>query len=255
MNFRLRLSAFAIASTLALTGARPASAELILTMNNDAKGGVDHLVTVTWTFNGVTETGLAGTVATSQVSGGQPLDTYCIDLYHDFYVGNGGTSWQVGLGPISSFSGDAGVSAPDNAGGHAGAIGYLYEKYASVASTDIEGAALQVAIWKVDYDGNNLFSTGSFRFAATPGDSTTVQSRVFAQATAYLAGFDGTQSSDNATYFRATSHPNGLYQDLVGPGNAPATAVPEPSLITMVGLGLAAVVARARWLRRSTPMG
>ena len=252
MNFRLRLLASVIAPVLAISQASSARAGMIVDITNDAKGGVGQLADLTWTFAGSTETGLAGTLTTT-LPGGLSVDTYCVDLFDTTYVGNGGSTWSAEILPITSFVGNP---AGNPTGGNGGAIGYLYSQFAAAVTDRIEGAALQIAIWKVEYDNSPNFGTGNFQFADS-SDPNSDQHQVFVQASAYLAGFDGTQSSGDATLFRATSHPNSLYQDLVGPGSIPGfvvpnvSAVPEPSSIVLVlsGLGGVALVRRRRAAR------
>jgi hypothetical protein len=238
----------ALTAAFACSSAAPGIALADYTITTTAKGGMSELESLSWTFNGQSETGLAGTLSTTLNGTGQQFDTYCVDLYHDFTPGS---SWSVDVVPISSYQGESGVAKGDNPGGNAGAIGYLYDKFASQVTTAIEGAALQVAIWKVDYDDNNSLSTGSFRFAPSC-DPKSVQSQVYDQAMIYLAGFNGTQASTGATYLMATSHPNGLNQDFVGPGGSvsPFTVVPEPSSIVLVVAGLGLGAAGARGARR-----
>ncbi len=237
---------------LALLASTRVEAGQVVTLTTDAKGGVDNLATVTWTFGGQQETGLAGTL-TSHQAGGSSFDTYCVDLYDTTYVGNGGSTWTASVLPIGSFGGN---TAHSPSGGNGGAIGYLYSTYDAAATTRIQGAALQVAIWKLEYDNNNSLSTGNFRFADS-SVLTSDQHLVYTQAMAYLAGYNGTQSSNNALLFAATAHPNGLYQDLVGPSVAfpnivTNASVPEPASMAMVGLGLGvAGIAGLRKRRRA----
>ncbi len=249
MSFRLRLLAAAIVPVLTLIGASPARAGMIVDMNTDAKGGVGQLATVTWNFGGSTETGLAGTLTTT-LPGGIKVDTYCVDLYDTTYVGGGGSNWSAYVLPITSFTGNP---AGNPTGGNGGAIGDLYSLYAASVNSSVQGAALQVAIWKVEYDDSANLATGNFRFADS-ADPNSIQHQVYVQVTADLAGFDGSQWSSDATLLAATSHPDSLYQDLVGPGSlqgffSPKVAsVPEPSsiLLMLAGLGGSSLALRRR---------
>ncbi len=211
-------------------------------INSDAKGGVGQLVNLSWKFDGNPETGLAGTL-TTKLPSGRAVDTYCVDLHDTTYVGNGGSTWSAEVLPISSFQ-----DQPD--GAHWGAIGYLYKRFAPTIADRIKGAALQISLWKVEYDGNASLDSGNFQFADST-DLDSDQHRVYEQVTTYLAGFKGTESDPSATLFRAVAHPNGLYQDLVGPADSSGpdvvNAVPEPASMGMVACGLGAVlIARRR---------
>ncbi len=254
MNLRPRPLAALIVPVLVSVLAPPARAGMVVDINTDAKGGVGQLAAVTWTFAGQSEYGLAGTLTTT-LAGGTPFDTYCVDLYDTTYVGNGGSNWSAEIQPVVGAS--AGNPAGNPTGGNGGAIAYLYSQFAASVSTGIQGAALQIAIWKVEYDDSGNLATGNFRFADS-ADLNSVQHLVYAQATAFLAGFDGTQTSDNATFLMATSHPNALYQDLVGPAIIPGVvlpntaAVPEPASVVLMlsGLGAVALTSRRRHASR-----
>ena len=122
----------------------------------------------------------------------------------------------------------------------------------------IDGAALQVALWKMAYDGASAspghpldLSSGNFRFLDST-DLTSNQHMVFAAAASFLAGYDGTESAP-ATFLSVTDHgsDNSLWQDLVappfGPDHTPNfTPVPEPSALALAGIGLAIVLAISR---------
>jgi hypothetical protein len=200
----------------------PAIAHADVTLTADQKSGTS-LLTVDLKFNGVeSSNALAGTL-TSTLGGGPHFDTYCVDLYHDFYVNtNPVSSWQVNVLPIQTLT-----ETP--IGGNGAGVGYLYDTYASAVTSDVQGSGLQIAIWKVVYDNGGALETGNFQFADS-GPVGGTQDLVYQQAKAYLSTYNGTQSGQ-ASWLAATSHPNNFNQDLVGP------AVPEPSTLAVFGIG------------------
>ncbi len=152
-------------------------------------------------------------------------------------------------------------------GGDGAGLGWLYVTGESRLMTEsgpqsiIDGAGLQVALWKMAYDGASvtpghplILATGNFQFLDS-SDLSSTQHQVFAAASTFLAGYNGTQS-DPTTFLRVTDHGSGnyLWQDLIGPvfgpGNTPQiAAVPEPSALALVGIGAAALFAIG-WRRR-----
>jgi PEP-CTERM motif len=242
--------------------AREARADMITV---DADG--DRLVGgLSWTFNGQAETNaLAGTFTVSTGTGSS-FDAYCIDLYHVVYVGS--NQYDVAAGPIASFaqSPPSGVGA---LGGDGAGIGWLYATGEAKilgetgSQAVIDGAGLQVALWKMAYDGlsaspNRLLNlaSGNFQFLDS-ADPNSNQHLVFEAATSFLASYDGTQS-DPATFLRVTDHgpDNSLWQDLVAPPMGPSnssqvTPVPEPSALALAGVGAAVLFALLR--RRKRP--
>jgi hypothetical protein len=242
----------------------------LIVVNADSSRLVGGL---TFTFNGQVESNdfLAGTLSSS-FGGGSSFDTFCIDLYHNIYVGT--NQYDVVALPIASFQqsppSGSGAVGSDGAG-----IGWLFQTGEARLATEsgpqavIDGAGLQVALWKMAYDGDSASPTspldlalGNFQFL----DSSNLGSNqhlVYASATSFLAGYDGIQSAD-ATFLRVTDHgPNGtLYQDLVAPpsrpGIVPLVAVPESSSLALAcaGVGAAAVLglARRRAAKRGEPV-
>jgi hypothetical protein len=148
-------------------------------------------------------------------------------------------------------------------GGTGGGVGYLYDQFAPAIAAEadgdarnLDGAALQVAIWKVEYDNGGLLTSGHFEMADS-SDPNSVQHQVFARATQYLGTYDGSQSAD-ATWYDAVAHPvvSGYTtnQNMIGPPTLTITSVaPEPSTLVLATLGAASGLAYALARRRRAP--
>ncbi len=109
---------------------------------------------------------------------------------------------------------------------------WLYNTYAAAVSTALQAAALQLAIWEVLYDANLNLTSGTFK--VTSANASTIS-----QANTYLSSL--LTNTSEATWFKATSHPNLQNQDLIGP------RVPEPSAFALLfGAGAAAGLALRR---------
>lgn len=258
VSFRSWATSVALSACVLATTARGD----IITVDADSSRLVGGLG---WIFNGQAESNaLAGTFRGS-FAGGAAFDTYCIDLYHVVYVGT--NHYEVAASPISTFA----QSPPSGVGAHGGdgaGLGWLYQtgearlQLESGHQALIDGAGLQVALWKMAYDGVNAsptrpidLATGNFRFLDSANLSSN-QHQVFAAATSFLAGYDGSQS-DPGTFLRVTDHgANGtLYQDLVAPPFGPnittaLTPVPEPSSLALVGIGAGVFLVYLRRKRR-----
>ena len=153
------------------------------------------------------------------------FDAYCVDLFNTFAPGD---SWQVDILPIAQLQGFGSNPPPL---GRGGAVGWLFNTFAGVVSTNNKRAALQVAIWKMVYDGpTNLdFSSGNFIFTPASGQQLTIRNL----ADGYLSQFAVGDTGPGA-WLRAVDHPNNRHQDLV----TSVQAIPEPSALVMASGGI-----------------
>ncbi len=167
--------------------------------------------------------------ADPQVSGGTTTPVfYCVDLWHDNYIGQTYTITQV---PGFTFSNST-LSNPDNR------IGWLLSQD---QSTPDARAAVQLAIW---------YTVDSKGFSMSSGDSTITNNYKT------LISFAGYNSADTYTAnFWQASHDstNTLYQDLVSdpPGGVVITnaSVPEPSSLVLASVSVL-FLAVLHWWRR-----
>jgi hypothetical protein len=214
-----------------------------------AEGGLSNLEAIDVTYSGwgsQPESVLAGTL-TGSLNGGSSFALYCVDLADVVLIsGNDGTSsFSVNPLPISALT-----------GGNGAGVGYLYDEFAATVageadgpSKNIDGAALQVAIWKTEYDNGGSLTSGNFQMADS-SDPNSIQHLVFAGATQFLSTYDGSQSGD-ATWYPAVEHPivysYSTNQNTIGPGtdSTQDIAAPEPSSIVMASLGALGMVAYA----------
>ncbi len=99
-------------------------------------------------------------------------------------------------------------------------VAWLYNTFGSSISSNVQGAALQAAIWEALYDSSVNLSSGFYHID-------TSQTAVLNQANSYLNAMQlNFTSNTGATWFDA---PVGQGQDIVGP-----LAVPEPGLMGLV---------------------
>ncbi len=142
----------------------------------------------------------------------QEYTAYCVDLDHRMK-----DKWDADFEPVSFINGGIQVA-------------YLYDMFASMVSTNVEAAALQVAIWEVveDFGGAIDLAHGDFKLRGHDG--------IRAVAQGYLDTLPGDLSGYATTSFILASGDCPRSQNLI---------VPEPTTLAMLGLGLPML-----WVRR-----
>lgn len=159
--------------------------------------------------------------------GGLAFESYCVDLDHNMSVS--GNTYGATSGSLRSLGGS----------GRVGGAGVAWLVANIRPTTAAEYAGLQAAIWSTAY-GND---TSIFSLADSSG-----QHDIYTAMNADLAALGRADlSSVDGVLLTATSHPSGMYQDLAevrytgtgGGVNNGFSAVPEPSTVLMLGLGLA----------------
>ncbi len=232
MNLKMVLSAIAL--SWLVIGTTEAGQITNLQLVDGTSGS--PTVTVYYTNANGSGSNSAYVYADPQVSNGTTTPMYyCVDLWHDNYLGSTYTINQVS----SMAFGDSTFSDADNR------IGWLLTQDQSTAD---ERAAVQLAIW---YTVDNVHNPSLAGFSFTGGDATLTSDYNT------LISFAGYKPSVNysADFWQATHDPgNTLYQDLVSaPSGLITASVPEPGSIVLAGIALLSLAAvslrrRAGWV-------
>jgi hypothetical protein len=215
----MQKSVYVGVTALTLLMTIPASADSITNL---------QVATIWYTNSNGNGTSSADVYADPQVSGGTTTPLYyCVDLWHDNYIGQSYTITSV---PSMSFA-DSTFTDVDNR------IGWLLSQD---QSTPDARAAVQLAVW---------YTVDNTGFTMSSGDPTvTADYNTLISFTGYNAG-----TTYGADFWQATHDPsNSLYQDLASaPTSSPQVAsVPEPSGLILAGSGLLAVIGACRFTRR-----
>lgn len=168
-------------------------------------------------------------VLTGAISGGIGgpfvLYAWCVDFYHDIYLGANSYAYTV-----------AGPTVTDDSNGTAlsTTVSNKMMTLAAYGNAQLAGAkagdanfssAVQIAIWKTEYAG--------FAFTANP---------IVTSYVASLQAYAATNSAP-ATSMRSLSGAQNLISDSIGltfTGNS-SSAVPEPASLSLIGMGLLAL--------------
>lgn len=186
--------------------------------------GTSGSPTVTINYTNADGTGVnsAYVYADPQVSYGTTNPVYyCVDLWHDNYLGS---TYTINAVPSLPFSTSTFADADNR-------IGWLVTQD---QSTPDARAAVQLAIW---YTVDNIHNNQLAGFSIQTGDTTLANDY---NALIQFAGYNPNLSYA-ATFWQATHDPsNTLYQNLVSadPNHFSLGSVPEPSGLVLAGIGL-----------------
>jgi Thioester domain len=227
-----RILAGAILATMILPGGIRAGQITNLQLYDGTSGS--PIVTVYYSNADGSGRNSAETYADPQVSGGTTAPIYyCVDLWHDNYLGSSYT-----ITPVAGIAyGTSTFADVDNR------IAWLL---AQPQATVDERAAVQLAIW---YTTDNLHTTQFDGFSFTGGDAALVNDYdTLIRFTGYNPSISYT-----AQFWDATHDPgNMLYQNMVtaAPRFVFNASVPEPDGRVLAGIGVLAVWGLSCWRRR-----
>jgi PEP-CTERM motif len=190
-----------------------------------------------------------GTIGLQTAQGA--LNTYCVDLFDYIYTGNNSYTFNNNALAAGQSYAD-GSSHSTWTTSQVSLITALLENGSLQQQTTVNTAALQIAIWDVEYDNAasngtyNLSNHDGFYFTSTGASGS---SSAISLAQTYLNDVTGgtwvADASHTVQYL--TANPSGT-QNLIYLATTPTTpvATPEPSTVAVFGLGLIGLWAARR---------
>lgn len=175
------------------------------------------------------------------------FDAWCVDVYHWLANPSGFTVSQP-----SELATSLNTSRPGmpTGGTRVADLNQLANAYYDTVNTRTESAAFQLAVWAITYGAND--GSGYKLNTANSGfkvDNGTDVSAWGVQADAWLAGFSTAAKTSNYSmiYLSDASPLQNKTQDMLVFVKQPASRVPEPGSLALVGISiLAAALARRR---------
>ena len=176
----------------------------------------NNKVEVQFTANGTSHDSLVGQLNVSNNETDVPYTTptfqaFCVDLNRDIFTGDSNLPYTLesltdGLNPPNTNANPA----------NAGRIAYLYETYGTTTmpatgtlTSAQNAAAMQLAIWELEYEKNSTYDVTTGTFFATGG---TNLANIEAQANNYISLSDG----HSALAYYLNGVPNGKPNELTG---------------------------------------
>jgi hypothetical protein len=264
MQFR-RVQSYVLvgAATLFLATGQRASADPTI---NLSFAGTTGSSTVSISLNGSSNSVEPGpyffNVIPPPSGGGSPISTFCMEL------GQGVTTSSAPYNVVSLTDPSTTISKNNgsSAGAVANAIEALYGFYYNTAwgtqsgakaSNSTDFTAFQLAIWELVYDGasdisnpnaTNFFSTGNL---TSPPSSAEAEAQAMLNNVLNNVNQGITDFNENLPGLSLVALTNCSYQDQLWLDPTPkVTGVPAPPGIVLAGLGLFALIGRARLNRR-----
>lgn len=231
-----------VGMVVAIAAAAPAAAVRTVTITS---AGIYNPGSVDATFGGTTKSELAAVLHFTGTTGGAAFDAlgFCVDLSHNIFVNIGSQLQQTLNYTIAPLAQDgAGHGLTTMQVNEISGLADLGFQLADEAAADVAAqlAAIQQAIWTIEYPTMTFVATGSFASAqaAYSADYVARAPRLAALAT-NLVSLDGVQG-------QITNITGGVGGGLGGNNGA----VPEPAiwLEMLAGFGIVGALTRRRYV-------